>query len=70
MMGVYMGFVGNDARTNKRQALLPNDGIGNSLRVSIRDIQRPIIEGSHSCIVLSEKVRNYELKGIHFNMLL
>ena len=49
----------------------PGEGVGNQVpgRMSLRDIQRPVIGTSPSCIRLSAAARNYELKGIHFNML-
>ena len=37
--------------------------------MSLRDIQRPVIGASPSCIRLTPAARNYELKSIHFNML-
>ena len=47
------------------------DGDGNQLpgRMSMREIQRPVIGVSPSCIWLSPAVRNYEVKNIHFTML-
>lgn len=35
----------------------------------MREFPRPIIGPSTSCITLSDAARNYELKGIHYNML-
>ena len=37
--------------------------------MNIREIQRPVIGTSLSCIRLSQVARNYELKSIHFSML-
>ena len=35
----------------------------------MRDIKRPVIEASPSCIILGDGLMNYELKAIHFSML-
>ena len=58
---------GNEARLEQ----LPGEGVANQMpvRTSLRDIQRPVIGTSPSCIRLSPAARNYELKNIHFNML-
>ena len=49
------------------------NGIGNAqtmpVRMNMREIQRPVIRASPSCIRLSPAARNYELKNIHFNTL-
>ena len=49
----------------------PNEKNGNPMPVcmNFRDIQRSVIGASASCIRLSPKARNYELKNIHFTML-
>ena len=49
----------------------PTEGNGNPIpsRMSTREIQKPVIGASPSCIRLSPVARNYELKNIHFTML-
>ena len=58
---------GDDVRLGQ----LPGGGIGNQPpgRMSLRDIQRPVIGTSPSCICLTPAACNYELTSIHFNML-
>ena len=41
----------------------------NNVGLHLRNIQIPIITAFPYCILLSEGVRNYELKMIHFTML-
>lgn len=36
----------------------------------MRELARPVIAPSGSCICLGPAARNYELKGINYNMLL
>ena len=38
-------------------------------RREMRELARPVVTSSNSCLVLSDAARNYELKGIHYNML-
>ena len=61
----------NDHGEEARMGQLPRDDIGNQMlmRINLRDIQRPVIGTSPSCIRLSAAARNYELKNIHFSML-
>ena len=40
------------------------------IRFCFREIQRSVIVASPHCIRLSDRMRNYELKMVHFNMLL
>ena len=47
---------------------VPPQGNGDN-RAYLRDIQRPIISASPSCIVLSAAARNYDLKTLQFNMI-
>ena len=47
---------------------VPLQGNGDN-RAYLRDIQRPVISASPSCIVLSAAARNYDLKTLQFNMI-
>ena len=47
---------------------VPPQGNGDN-RAYLRDIQRPVISASPSCIVLSAAARNYDLKTLQFNMI-
>ena len=38
-------------------------------RREMRELARPVVTASNSCFVLTDAARNYELKGIHYNML-
>ena len=38
-------------------------------RKEMRELARPLVTASNSCLVLTDAARNYELKGIHYNML-
>jgi len=38
-------------------------------RREMRELARPVVTSSNSCLVLSDAARNYELKGIYYNML-
>ena len=39
------------------------------VRVELREFARPLAVASGSCIRLGEAARNYELKGMYYNML-
>jgi len=39
------------------------------VRVELREFARPMVGASGSCIRLGEAARNYELKGMYYNML-
>lgn len=41
----------------------------NEMRVEMREFARPMLAPSRSCIRLGPAARNYDLKGIHFNIL-
>ena len=45
-----------------------NNNLG-EVRVELREFARPIVGASGSCIRLAEAARNYELKGMYYNML-
>ena len=38
-------------------------------RKEMRELARPVVTTSNSCLVLTDAARNYELKGLHYNML-
>ena len=39
------------------------------IRREMRELARPVVTASNSCLVLTDAARNYELKGIRYNML-
>ena len=39
------------------------------VRVELREFARPLVGASGSCIRLGEAAKNYELKGMYYNML-
>ena len=45
------------------------NNIEEEVRVELREFARPMVGASGSCIRLGEAARNYELKGMYYNML-